>query len=286
MTGGEIIAAKAFTAAAEAGAKALNDDDSKAQLQRLAEDTPEMKLAATQYAKRIAVKETIILRLYRPLGRLFGISRDYFDTDFATDMAEKTADIPEEDMVTPKASVAGPAIQGLTYTLDEPNLKEMYLNLLKTATDGRRPGAAHPSFAEIIRQISTEEASLLLTCLGAGPITIARIKAMVLARVNEYNVLRSTLISFAIEGEPDEAPMTPVYVDNWVRLGLVSVTFTEQLTVHAGATTVDPYAWVEDHPVYLRLMEQHDRPGEQQVAYDRGVMRATDFGLRFREAVS
>lgn len=286
MSGGEILAGKAVAAAVEAGAKALDDEGSKAQLQRLAEDTPEMALAATQYAKRIAVKQTVLLKLYRPLGRLFGLSRDYFESDFLEDMAEKTADIPEEDMVTPKASVAGPAVLGLTFTLDEPDLKEMYLNLLKAATDSRRPDAAHPSFAEIIRQLSAGEASLLLNCLAARQLPIVRVKAVFVNRPNEFNVLRSKMIPLVVNEETGEDPLTPVYIDNWIRLGLVSVTFTEKLLAHSGNVEIDRYTWVERHPGYLQMKEEHDRPGEQLVDCDRGIMRATDFGLRFREAVT
>jgi hypothetical protein len=80
--------------------------------------------------------------------------------------------------------------------------------------------------------------------------------------------------------------MTPAYVDNWIRLGLVAVTFTEHMTLLTADTTADAYSWVESQPDYLRLKEQHDRPGEQLVACDRGIMRTTDFGRRFREAVT
>jgi hypothetical protein len=285
MTGGEIIAAKAIVAGlADAGAKALEDDGSTTQLQRLAEKTPEMDVAAKQYAKRIALKQTILLKLYQPLGRLMGISREYFETEFATDMAKKIADIPEEDLITPKASVAGPAMQGLAYSLDEPNLKEMYLNLLTAATDGRRSEAAHPSFAEIIRQLSAEEAPLLLMCLAQRAIACVRVKAIIVGTPKNFRLLQNNFMDWRTEsGEAEEVPMAPVYVDNWIRLGLVAVSSSEFLT---GNEDVDLYSWVEGRPEYGRLREQHDRPGDQMVSFDRGMLRPTNFGLRFREAVT
>ncbi len=88
---------------------------------------------------------------------------DYFDGDeFAEDMAQKTAHLGEDDIVEPKANVAAQAMQGLGFSLDEPDLKEMYLNLLATASTKGRDHQAHPAFAEIIRQLTSEEASALV----------------------------------------------------------------------------------------------------------------------------
>ena len=66
-------------------------------------------------------------------------------------------------LVAPKASLAAPAMQQLGFSLDEPALKEMYLNLLATASDNRSNSAAHPSFVEVIKQLSAEETQILNT---------------------------------------------------------------------------------------------------------------------------
>ncbi len=95
MTGGEIV--PVGKAAIRAAQKALETGQSKeAQLQELAHDSPETKRAAEQYAKRIAVKQTMLLKLLQPLARMVGVSTAYFETDFADDMAEKIAGIPDE----------------------------------------------------------------------------------------------------------------------------------------------------------------------------------------------
>ena len=72
----------------------------------------------------------------------------YFRGKFEQDIGEKVAKIPVEDIVEPKASIAGPALQGLAFAHEEQNLKDMYLSLLATAMDGRVATTAHPAFVD------------------------------------------------------------------------------------------------------------------------------------------
>lgn len=172
MTSGEIVpVAKAAAAVARV---ALGENHrAKDELAELAKNSEAMPAAAEVRARRIAVKQEILLNVYRPLAWIFRVRRDYFESGtFTADLAEKTAEIPEEHLTTPRASVAFPAMEGLGYSIDEPDLKEMYLNLLAAATDDRREEDAHPSFAEIIKQLSAQEAQLLLAILDSSPLPI------------------------------------------------------------------------------------------------------------------
>src|SRR5438067_1583992 len=49
-----------------------------------------------------------------------------------TALAKKLENTPPEEVVTPKANVAGPAIEALRFTANEPTLREMYAQLLAT----------------------------------------------------------------------------------------------------------------------------------------------------------
>jgi hypothetical protein len=69
--------------------------------------------------------------------------------------------VPPENLQTPPPNVAVPVIESLRYTADEPTLRGMYLNLLSAAMDARTVASAHPAFAEIIRQLTPDEALIL-----------------------------------------------------------------------------------------------------------------------------
>src|SRR5580658_8746383 len=113
MTGGEIIAIG--KAAGAAGKKALTEDaKTKDTLLRVAEGTPELTAAARSMAARMAVKERVKLKLYQPFARMLGVSKAYFEDTFPQEMGAKIAQIPDENLITPPANVAVPALQGLS----------------------------------------------------------------------------------------------------------------------------------------------------------------------------
>lgn len=70
MTGAEIGAVVGM------GGKALGEDKgTNDQLLEVARDSTPMKEAAENYAKRIAIRQRVLLQLYRPLARIFGVAR-------------------------------------------------------------------------------------------------------------------------------------------------------------------------------------------------------------------
>ena len=275
MTGGEIfVVGKAVEAV---GRKALTEDEkTKEVLLRVAEDTPELRAAARSMAARVAVTERVKLKLYQPFARMIGVSKVYFEDTFPQEMADKIADIPGENLVTPAASVAVPALQGLSYTFEEPNLKDLYLNLLATASDDRRMDLAHPSFADIIKQLSSAEAKILNEVLAVERVPVVRIKEQL---PESFQILLSHLFPyFSDDGKPIELPQAPMWIDNWHRLGLVRVTYRDLIIFGENA-----YDWVEFRPEYIRIAAQ---PRVANVSFDKGALQITDFGLQFIRAVN
>ncbi len=92
-----------------------------------AQHTPGFKQAAEIRGRKVAIKEQWGLAIMRPLAGVLGIAKDYFEADFSSDFGRKIEDVPEEHLQTPKASIAGPAMEGIGYSLDEPELKDLYL---------------------------------------------------------------------------------------------------------------------------------------------------------------
>ncbi|KVM47828.1 hypothetical protein WK30_27295 [Burkholderia vietnamiensis] len=75
-----------------------------------------------------------------------------------------------------------------------------------------------------------------------------------------------------------ELPEFPAMIDNWVRLGLIEVSYDRYITEDRF------YAWVENRKLYQELKATHDREG-QSVIYQRGSMIRTAFGVQFARAV-
>jgi hypothetical protein len=260
------------------GKKALSQDEkTKDQLLGAAEGTPEFESAARALAARTAVKERIKLRLYQPFARMLGVSEAYFRDKFPEEMAAKTDDIPDEHMVTPPASIAVPALQGLSYSFDESSLKDLYLNLLTTAADDRRADDAHPAFADIIRQLTSKETKILNEVLKHDRVPIARLKDVLTYKEFEIKAIHLLPWSDGDVGELAKQHQTATWVDNWARLGLVQVDY---LTFIAKESVYD---WVTSRPEYVRLSQD---PEIARLDFDKGIIQRTAFGTQFHRAVA
>lgn len=135
-----------------------------AEVIKAAGDNPQVKEAAGNLGQTAVTLTKTINNVLLPLAAInfaFDKARAYFSGKFQEEIAAKAEAIPAEHIVEPKASIAGPTLQGLAFTHEEPNLKEMYLNLLATAMDGRAASLAHPAFVEIIKQLDSEDARLV-----------------------------------------------------------------------------------------------------------------------------
>ncbi|MDI2037257.1 DUF4393 domain-containing protein [Paenarthrobacter nitroguajacolicus] len=241
--------------------------------------TTAFKQAANTRAKRIAVKEALFLQLFRPIRGLIGLSAEYFENNFDEDMRERIEAIPENRRVAPKPIVAAPAMQGLAFSLDEPDLKELYLNLLASASDDRKRDTVHPSFAEIIRQLTGEEASLLRHPLGnSAHVAIARVRGTTSGRGGRTLANHLLPLADSDTGEMTVDAEVPTYVDNWMRLGLVDVEYGTYL-VRGGA-----YDFVAQRPEYLKLEAEYAN-ADITLKIEQGILRPTEFGMAFGRAV-
>lgn len=288
MTGPELVLGGKLLDAAGKEISAASAEGRKAVLEA-AKDTPGMRRAGMLRGQRMAVQQEIVLKVWRPLGWLFGVSKDYFETDFNRELTEKLADVSEEDLVTPKPSIVGPAVQGLGYSLDEPNLKDMYLNLLAAASTASRAEDVHPSFVEVIRQLSSAECSHLNGILARVRVPCVRIKRD--HTTGSYTSIHEYLLdySFANVAMPAEnPPKLHAWINNWQQLGLVSAGYESWL----GSSTPDApdvYGWVERRPELVQARKDlpvvpEGQPGPR-ISYDKGMVEATPRGLEFYAAV-
>lgn len=76
-------------------------------------------------------------------------------------VAEKLEDVPEERLCEPAPNVVAPAIQQLSHSFDSEELRKLYVNLLATSMDRERRNGAHPSFVNLIGQMTPDEAKIM-----------------------------------------------------------------------------------------------------------------------------
>jgi hypothetical protein len=253
---------------------------------KAAGDHPDVKVAGGELAKTAATLTKTLNVMLLPLAAVtfaYDKAREYFSSKFQEELAEASAQIPSESITQPKPSIAGPALQGLAFALDEPDLKRMYLNLLASAMDGRAPDAVHPAFVELIRQLTAEEATLLRHILATpGGVPIAEIRLQEKA-TGGYRMLQTHVLNL---GDVDpvtktytiiENPRLAAMVDNWTRLGLARVTYASSFE------DKKLYAWVKSRPEMTR--HHAHNTSSHIVTYGEGILVSTDLGKQFGRAV-
>jgi hypothetical protein len=255
---------------------------------RIAKDNPDAQQAGRDFAASVATVARLVKNSLLPLvgvNYLVGRAEAYFRDRFGAEITAKTSSIPEDALVAPKPSVAGPALQGLIFSFDEDSLREMYTTLLASAMDGRSPSLAHPAFAEIIRQLDAAEAGALKVVIGLNPGAVWPILQVRYIPVDEsadttFRIGAGHILPLTNkdddESESSREPI-PAWVDNWIRLGLVEVSYERALSGNSA------YDWVETDIHYLRAAA--DAPDGQVASPGYGVLTTTRFGRAFGIAV-
>lgn len=250
---------------------------------KAAGDNPNVKESGQNLGQTALTITKAINNVLLPIAAVnfaFDKARVYFSEKFQQDITQKTSAIPPEQIIEPKASIAGPALQGLAFTHDEANLKDMYLSLLATAMDGRIAMEAHPAFVEIIKQLNSEEAELIRGVLQS-PSAIAIVEVRI-TKVGKpgWTMLAKHLLNIrdGVTLSPTENPRIPAMVDNWARLGLVNVDYATHLTAE------DSYSWVENRPEVTRYRQENEND-EQKISFSNGIIVRTALGLQFAKAV-
>lgn len=96
------------------------------------------------------------------------ITYKYKLEEFENDLKSKIKETPKENLIEAPISIVGPTIESLKYTVDTPEIREMYLNLLGTSMNIETVIYAHPSYVEIIKQMSPLDATLLKKMVEIG----------------------------------------------------------------------------------------------------------------------
>ena len=239
-------------------------------------ESPELKETGKQLAKTAETVTTLVNVFLLPIAAVnFGYrkAKEYFENDFQDDFERFTKRIPKDRIVEPTPSIAAPILQGLAFSHEENELKEMYLKLLATAMDERRMSTAHPAYVEIIRQLTPLEAQALKGILyppRGMPIVILRIREK-----GGYSDRYTNVVNFMRFEREAEIDLISSMIDNWARLGLVSIDYSKHIADDAS------YSWVKEHMGYALLEEKH----KEKIEIVRGVMMPTNFGKLFAAAV-
>ncbi|MFP2562497.1 DUF4393 domain-containing protein [Enterobacter ludwigii] len=248
-------------------------------LMELAKNDENTVAASKNFGESAVIISKTVKNCLLPLAAVnYGIdkAKAYFEKTFKKDLEEKTQSIPAENIVEPKASIAGPALQGLAFSHEEYNLKEMYLNLISFSMNRDVANDAHPAFVEVIKQLTSDEAEMLQVYLcDSAPRVIGRV--IYQQRNSSLQIDgNQNILMLQIGTEPYYDKYLPSYVDNWVRLGIVEVRYDQYLKEELYEPLKIRNEYTQDNVNY----------GDDFIkTLGKGLIRRTPFGAQFAAIV-
>ncbi len=188
--------------------------------------------------------------------------------DFKASLEDKVAAIPQEQLCEPSLSIVGPALDASKYYFEEPELREMFAKLITSSMDSQKASSVHPSFSEIIRQMSPLDAQNLTYFTARLPVVEYRL-------VTKEKEGFRLFLSHAFLANPDEQDLNKqsVSLASLARLGLIDISYEQFL---ADKTV---YAAFEQTALYREVTAS--LPEHMQLNIQTGIASPTPLGTQF-----
>lgn len=189
----------------------------------------------------------------------------------------KLKDIPEEKICEPEPYVAIPAIQQLCYCQDSDELRNMYANLLASSMNVDTKWKVHPSFTDIIKQLTPDEAKLLKQ-LPPNKMIYHPLIDVQLHKKSQggYNTLISNFTNWGLNVIDIKGNICS-YIENLERLKLI------EIPADASLSTKELYIPLKEHPILKSSVapSYYLPDSSHTVDYKYKLFNITNFGISF-----
>lgn len=195
----------------------------------------------------------------------------------AESVKEKVKAIPEDKLVEPEPYVAIPAMQQLSYCANNEDLRELYANLLVSSMNADKKWQVHPSFVDIIKQLTPDEAKLIKVLLPTTLQNYPLIDVRLEKKQGGGHVLYSNFTTTGLN-VLDIPTNIGLYIDNFLRLKIIEMPAG---TIYGDRTA---YTELEQHPIIQRSLP-NIHTDALKIKYAHKVFRVTNFGASFINTV-
>lgn len=183
-------------------------------------------------------------------------------------LEEKYNQIPEKNKTEPRTNILGPAVDVLKYNLEEEHIKEMFVNLISKDMNIVQQSKVLPSYIEIVKQLSNNDAETLkyFSEIGKSVFPVIKLK---LGIENGYTYPSNDLLLVTEEISDTYYNLEGIVIDNLERLRLIEISFSEHLA---------------DTSIYSNFFDTFnfsEIPEGEKIDYKKGLLKITDFGKNF-----
>lgn len=191
---------------------------------------------------------------------------------FKEDLQFELSKVPEENLVEPPLNIVGPALEASKFYIEEEELRVMFAKLIASSMNNQSSSKAHPSFVEIIKQLTTLDASNLKIISNRINLPIVKYKIKVLESGGSIPHIDNVFLE---NKNCENLQLIGSSLSNISRLGLINIEYGTTLT---DLTRYDVFKNTQD---YISLREQLQSQGDRDIYLDMGVVNITPLGKQF-----
>ena len=190
---------------------------------------------------------------------------------FKEEVLKEADSVPEERRVDPDFRIAAQALEDSIYCLNVDELREMFVKLLGKTVDKSAQDLLHPSYPNIIKQMSPLDAKLL-TMLKRNPrIPIVNYISKRKGNTGFRMIQRDVILSERIQADEFHIAMSISALRQW---GIISVNNGEWFTDDS------QYEIFRQSEFFASITKEHAQYNES-VEIQKGICELTSFGRAF-----
>lgn len=250
--------------------------------------------SATALTKAVPIYEDAIQPLAKEAGKALGTigkavnvalapvsavvwGYDQISDFLETKVSEKLENVPEDRISTPPPNVAGPAVEALKFTGHDETLREMFSNLIANSLDSKTVLEAHPSFVDMIRNLSSDEGLILRQFALEESFPLIDVK-LVAIKDSGYHILQRNTSFIGSQSGCKNPQLTSNYLDNLCRLGI--------LEIPTGQSINDPpkYEALKKLPTIEGLKKKYESSDTHRIELVNKCIITTGIGKQFISA--
>lgn len=233
------------------------------------------KPAAKSTGELVGLVPRAIKAALSPLEKWI-LEKEYNVAETKKLLEEKLQNTHPDLIEPPAAYIAVPAMQYISYCMDDEELRDMYANLLANSMNKVIKNGVHPGFVEIIKQLSPDEAKIL-RYMSSHKI----IPTITLRYIHSIGGGIDIIKNFSNVGELagcEKSEDIAKYFDNLVRLGLiVNEGGLSSLTDKTVYEPLKKHKWVAPQAI----VENATALGFDEIDFEEGFVRISSYGENF-----
>ena len=205
---------------------------------------------------------------------------------YADEIENGINNIPEQRRIPARRSIIGPALEAAQYYVEEDELRSMFAKLIASSMDSDFTNIVHPSFVEIIKQLSPLDAQNLKVASQSTFLPIVDFVCKDKSAPLQQMTLHKNV--FLANKDCQNISLQASSLDNLIRLGLIDISNSAISPIGSKnfPPGTDPYDIFMDHPIIKEariFLEQAAFPFSE-VSISKKSLKLTSFGHDFAKA--